>query len=37
MVFEDASDVSTLKKIGINVASLVGVTLVLIAIALVIG
>lgn len=37
MVFEDAQDVTTLKKIGINVAALVGVMLVLIVASLLIG
>lgn len=37
MVFENAEDIATLKKVGINVAVLIGVMLVLILIAVVIG
>lgn len=37
MVFENIEDFSTLKKIGINVAVLVGVTLALIVLAVIIG
>ena len=37
MVFQDAEDVTTLKKVGINVAVLVGVMLALIALSVVIG
>ena len=37
MVFENAEDIRTLKNIGINVATLVGVMLALIVISVVIG
>lgn len=37
MVFESADDVKTLKNIGINVLVLVGVTLILICIAVLVG
>ena len=37
MVFEDADDVATLKKVGINVLVLVGVMLSLIILSVVIG
>lgn len=37
MVFDNAEDVSTLKKIGLNVALLIGVMVALIVVSLVIG
>ena len=37
MVFEQAEDVATLKKVGVNVAVLVGVMLALIVISVAIG
>jgi hypothetical protein len=37
MVFEHAEDIDTLKKVGINVAVLVGVMLALIVISVIVG
>jgi hypothetical protein len=37
MVFEDAEDLATLKKVGINIVVLVGVMLSLIVISVIIG
>ncbi len=37
MVFDNADDVLTMKKIGINIAVLVGVMLTLIVVSVVIG
>ena len=37
MVFEHAEDIDTLKKVGINVAVLIGVMLALIVISVIVG